>query len=217
MYSVKIENSTAVYTDLEENRRAQLPAENLMGIYTAKNPKAMSQEEVSKAVLSPVAGGERLRDIVKRKNAVTACVIVSDATRGVPTAKVAPYVLDELEGGGIKRENIVFIVALGVHRDATEDEMREFLGDELYGTVRIENHAPFDESRLVYIGETSAKTPVRVNKTVWESDIKVTIGKVELHDMAGFSGGRKSTGYRGNDGWQKSSDVRFKRIYGTDI
>ena len=23
--------------------------------------------------------------------------------------------------------------------------------------------------------------------------------------------------YRGNDGWQKSSDVRFKRIYGTDI
>ena len=75
----------------------------------------MSQEEVSKAVLSPVAGGERLRDIVKRKNAVTACVIVSDATRGVPTAKVAPYVLDELEGGGIKRENIVFIVALGVH------------------------------------------------------------------------------------------------------
>ena len=53
-------------------------------------------------------------------------------------------------------------------------------------------HDAFSEDKLVYLGDTSRKTPVKVNKTVYESDIKVTIGKVELHDMAGFSGGRKS-------------------------
>lgn len=55
-------------------------------------------------------------------------------------AKVA---VDELVKGGIELENITFFVAIGVHRPATEDEMRCALG-ELYGKVTCVNHTPFD-------------------------------------------------------------------------
>ncbi len=191
MYSVKKENGFVMYNDAEESRNFKIPESNFMGLYTAGNPKAMLPEQIEKAVVFPFNGGERLSDIVKKKKASTASVIISDATRGVPTAKVAPFVVKELIDGGIDIKNIIFVVALGVHRNAEEEEMKEFLG-ELYGKVRIENHDAFSEDKLVYLGDTSRKTPVKVNKTVYESDIKVTIGKVELHDMAGFSGGRKS-------------------------
>ena len=52
-----------------------------------------------------------------------------------------------------------------------DGEMKEFLG-ELYGKVRIENHDAFSEDKLVYLGDTSRKTPVKVNKTVYESRYK---------------------------------------------
>lgn len=69
--------------------------------------------------------------------------------------------------------------------------MKGFLGT-LMGEIAIENHDAFDNNKLVYLGMTSRCTPVKVNKKVYESDVVITIGKVELHDMAGFSGGRKS-------------------------
>ena len=192
MYTIEKQNGKVLYTDTEEKRSLLINEENFMGMFETENPEAVKAENIKSLVVDQPIGCEKLSEIVAKKNAKTACIIVSDATRGVPTAKVAPFILEELNKGGIKDENIVFVVALGVHRDATEDEMKVFVGEEIYSKYRMENHRPFDEEHLVYLGETSRKTPVKVNKTVYESDIVVTVGKVELHDMAGFSGGRKS-------------------------
>jgi len=191
MYIIEKQNENFLYTDTEEQRSLLIKAENCLGMFQTENPEAIKAEEIKDLVINPI-GSEKLSEITAKKNAKTACIIVSDATRGVPTAKVAPYIIEELKAGGVKDEDIVFVVALGVHRDATEEEMKIFVGEDIYAKYRMENHRPFDEDHLVYLGETSRKTPVKVNKTVYESDIVVTVGKVELHDMAGFSGGRKS-------------------------
>lgn len=191
MYRIEAAGDKIHYIDDEEKRDAFLPLENFMGMYETGNPPSIQAEEIKNAVISPVGKGERLRDIVSRKQAETAAVIIADATRGVPTDRVAPYIIQELTAAGMKKENIVFVVALGVHRDATESEMKEFLGP-LMGDIAIENHDAFDDNKLVYLGMTSRHTPVKVNKRVYECDVVITIGKVELHDMAGFSGGRKS-------------------------
>ncbi|NCC59561.1 MAG: DUF2088 domain-containing protein [Verrucomicrobiae bacterium] len=66
------------------------------------------------------------------------------------------------------------------------------LGDGMGSMLRIENHDPFDPSKLVDLGKTSFGTPVQVNKTVYEADLRIVVGKVEPHEFAGFSGGRKS-------------------------
>lgn len=192
-YSLKIENGKAIYFDAEEKREVVLDEKYVMGMYEAFDPPAITDEgEYKKAIIKPCDGSKRLRDIALEKNAKTACIIVSDITRQVPTPKVAPHVVQELRESGIKDEDIVFIVALGVHRYATDSEMKDFIGEDLYSNIKIENHEPYDESKLISLGYTSRKTPVKVNKKAYECDIKITIGKVELHEMAGFSGGRKS-------------------------
>lgn len=191
MYKIEKNGNRIHYIDDEEKREVFIPLENFMGMYETGNPPSMKADEIEKAVICPIGKGECLRDIVTRKQAETASIIISDATRGVPTNKTAPYIVRELTRAGVKKENIVFVVALGVHRDATKSEMKEFLGP-LTGDIAIENHDAFDENKLVYLGMTSRNTPVKVNKRVYESDVVITIGKVELHDMAGFSGGRKS-------------------------
>ena len=109
----------------------------------------------------------------------------------VATAPMARVAVDELVKGGIELENITFFVAIGVHRPATEDEMRCALG-ELYGKVECVNHTPFDKDNLIYLGDSSNGTPVTVNRRAYECDVHVQIGKVEPHEFAGFSGGRKS-------------------------
>jgi len=193
MYHIKLENGIAKYFDLDENRKIIIKKENFAGFYEAGDPPVITDEKIFlNAVLNPVNSGKRLRDITLEKKAKTACIIISDITRGVPTNKVANHLITELVAGGVSINNITFFVALGVHRKATVKEMKKFVGDELYNKIHIENHEAFDGDKLIYLGQTSRKTPVSVNKKAYECDIKITVGKVELHEMAGFSGGRKS-------------------------
>lgn len=157
---------------------------------TAQLPEISGDEEIERKIKLPVSG-ETLPEIVHRKKAKTACILVSDATRAVPTKRIAKVVVKELLDAGLKFADILFFVAIGVHRDATEEECREMLGD-LYGKVTILNHTPFEEENLIFLGNTSRETPVKVNRRAYECDIHIQIGKVEPHEFAGFSGGRKS-------------------------
>ena len=113
---------------------------------------AIDDKKLRNSICSPVSG-KRLRDIAADNKAVSACVIVSDATRKMPTDKAAEVIVKELQDAGIALSEILFVVALGVHRDATEEEMRELIGDELYSKVRIENHTPYDKDNLIRLGK----------------------------------------------------------------
>lgn len=191
MYKLERINDNAVYTDTELNVSFTVPQTCCMGMeQTQQIPAVSDKETLRKAFLSPVSG-QRLADMVRARGSKTACILISDATRGIPTAPLAEITVEELVEGGMALENILFVVAIGVHRDATEEEMRRFLGD-LYGKVRVENHTPFDEDNLIFLGNTTRGTPVSVNKRAYECDLHIQIGKVEPHEFAGFSGGRKS-------------------------
>ncbi|MFR4008139.1 MAG: lactate racemase domain-containing protein [Christensenellales bacterium] len=91
---------------------------------------------------------------------------------------------------GVKRENIVILVALGTHRPMTEEEMRRLVTPEIYQSVRVENHDCQSES-LVYVGTTSRGTQVRVNPLCVNRKV-ILIGGTVHHLMSGFGGGRKS-------------------------
>ena len=191
MYSLKKSGGECVYTDDMLGITLRIPEKNCAGmVQTQQLPALGGIEEVRRAFARPVSG-KTLAEIAREKCAHSACVLISDATRGIPTAPMAQVACEELIKGGIAPEDILFVVAIGVHRPATEAEMRQAL-DELYGRVRCENHTPFDASNLVYLGDSSNGTPVTVNRRAYECDLHVQIGKVEPHEFAGFSGGRKS-------------------------
>jgi nickel-dependent lactate racemase len=192
LYDLRYESEVAIYNDYEEKKILAIPKECCLGLFEAANPPSLKDEsEYLKSLLFPVSGLP-LSEISKKKKAKNAAIIISDVTREVPTKKVAKHLVDQLMAGGIEKEKITFFVALGVHRPATEEEIKSFVGDELYGSVAIENHDAYNPEKLVDLGRTSFNTPVKVNKKAYFSDVKVIVGKVELHEMAGFSGGRKS-------------------------
>ena len=191
MYTLENKDGVCIYKDTMLGIELRLPETNCAGLVQTRQLAAIDEvSAIEKAFAEPVSG-KTLSDIVRDKGAKTACVLISDATRGIPTAPMARVAVDELVNGGIELENITFFVAIGVHRPATEDEMRCALG-ELYGKVECVNHTPFDKDNLIYLGDSSNGTPVTVNRRAYECDVHVQIGKVEPHEFAGFSGGRKS-------------------------
>ena len=189
MYSVERQAKDIVYVDAEEGLSLRLPEYRFAGIVTPPRFSSPSSGFIDAAFDFPVKS-PRLRNIATgRKKAV---ILVSDSTRSVPTAKVLPRIMKELGEAGMTSRNVSLVVAIGVHRRATEEEMREIVGEELWGHLRIENHDPYDPAKLVDLGETSFGTPVQVNRSVYEADLRIVVGKVEPHEFAGFSGGRKS-------------------------
>ena len=113
-------------------------------------------------------------------------VIVNDGTRPTPTGTVLETLADELDAAGAG-----FIVATGVHRAPTENELRFIFGGTLErfrGRITAHN-ARTDE--MYSLGTTSRGTEVRLNTRVRDAGRVLIIGSVEPHYFAGFTGGRK--------------------------
>ncbi|MEX2683900.1 MAG: nickel-dependent lactate racemase [Candidatus Sigynarchaeota archaeon] len=158
------------------------------------DPKAA----VAAAIDHPV-GGRSIKSIIKdRSNRrkrladATACIVVSDHTRPVPSRDILPPLLERIEAEGIQRGNITILVATGLHRASTPEELERMLGKDIVSTYSIVNHDSKDATRLVNRGISSRGTPIWINKAYADADLKVLTGYVDPHFFAGFAGGRKA-------------------------
>ena len=131
-----------------------------------------------------------LSEKVKRGDKVVLCH--SDITRATPNERILPVLVAELEAAGIQRQDITLLNALGTHRPQTEAELRTMLGDVIVDNYRCLQHNAFGDAGLVSLGETSFGNPVRVNRLLVESDVRIFTGFIEPHFFAGFSGGPKA-------------------------
>ncbi len=114
--------------------------------------------------------------------------IVNDYTRPTPTAKILEVIYPK-----IKYKNTKFIIATGIHRAPTEEEFKFIFGN--YHDLlkdRIYVHDARKDEDMVYLGVSSTGTEMYVNKIGIEAHKLVTIGSVEPHYFAGYTGGRKS-------------------------
>lgn len=190
MYSVKDQGAFAIYRDRVEGVEISVARERCLGMVSFEEPPALSRHEDFRAAFASPLGTPRLSELARGRK--RAAIMVSDSTRGVPTSHVMPMVLDELARAGMKRESVTVVIATGVHRGATEDEIREIVGERNLAGLTVINHNPYDPHLLVSLGTTARGTPVEVSKAVYEADLRIAVGKVEPHEFAGFSGGRKS-------------------------
>ena len=130
-----------------------------------------------------------LRAIAQGKR--SAAIAVCDITRPAPNKVVLPPVIRALETGGIAAECITILIATGLHREATPDELKEIVGPEILRRHPVHSHRAREIDEQVFLGETSGGTQAFVDERFVESDIRITLGFIEPHLMAGFSGGRK--------------------------
>ena len=189
-YRVYRSAQSLLYEDNVEEIAVDIPNELAQSDFLYfTEPEAPDFDKMMKAAMSSPYGASPLRETAKGRR--SAAIIVSDATRAVQTPKVLPYIVSELEEAGIGLSEIKIVVAIGVHRNATPEELENIAG--IYnGKIAIENHDPYTPENLRTIGTTSFGTVAEVNRHVYDADLKISVGKVEPHEFAGFSGGRKS-------------------------
>ncbi len=148
---------------------------------------ALSQNEMRAALNHPI-GTPRLRELANGKK--EAAIIFDDQTRATRVAEIAPLVLEELAAAGIPDDRIRFVCALGLHGPMYRRHFIQKLGEEIVARFPVYNHNAF--GNCVYAGTTRTYgTKVYLNEEVMKCDLKIAIGLVVPHHIAGFSGGGK--------------------------
>lgn len=170
--------------------RVDIPDANVVGpleirpVAALKNPAATIAEKLA----SPT-GTQPLSVLATGKT--SACLLICDITRPVPNELILRPVLDTLEASGIPRDEILILIATGLHRPNEGDELVELVGQEIADNYRVENHFGTHRDEHVFLGDSPRGVPVWIDRRFVDADLKVTIGLIEPHFMAGYSGGRK--------------------------
>lgn len=120
-----------------------------------------------------------------------ACILICDVTRPVPNELILRPLLRTLEDSGIPRENILILIATGLHRPNEGDELAEMVGRFIVENYRIENHHGQRLEEHTCLGTSPRGVPIWLDTRYVQADLKIAVGLIEPHFMAGFSGGRK--------------------------
>jgi nickel-dependent lactate racemase len=142
--------------------------------------------EIRRAVKQPI-GMPPLREYARGKR--EAVIIFDDMARVTRVAEIVPHILEELAAAGIADNQIRFIAACGCHQAMTRIDFAKKLGEDVMERFPVYNHAPYGKS--VYAGTTTSGIKVRINAEVMKCDLKIGIGSIVPHIMAGFGGGSK--------------------------
>lgn len=143
---------------------------------------------LASALDHPIASPS-LVDLVIGK--ASAAIAVCDITRPAPNSITLPPLLERLHEAGISPDSITIHIATGLHRPATAAEIETIVGPSVAARYRVLNHLPRDRASHISLGTTRSGTPVYIDKTYFAADLHITLGFIEPHLMAGFSGGRK--------------------------
>ncbi|MDR1379592.1 MAG: nickel-dependent lactate racemase, partial [Synergistaceae bacterium] len=169
----------------------EIPEERLRGVLYSRahdyKAKATESSLVREALGAPT-GSPPLRELVKGKKRVV--IITSDHTRPVPSGITMPLLLEEIRAGNPDAE-ITLLVATGLHRNMTREEIAVRFGPELSSSENIVVHDCHDEKNLVALGTLPSGGSLVVNRLVVECDLLISEGFIEPHFFAGYSGGRK--------------------------
>ncbi len=147
------------------------------------------ERAVAEAIERPL-GSAPLGELVRPSDRVA--IVVSDITRPVPNPLILSPILAALEGAGVRRESVVIVIATGMHRASTPDEVERILGAEIAGAYEVVNHDGRDKGTLAYLTTTARGVEVWMNRRYLEADVRIVTGFVEPHLFAGYSGGGKA-------------------------
>ena len=146
----------------------------------------LNDEAIKQLILNPI-GTQRISELAKGKEKIV--IVVDDMTRTTPISRIIPHVLEELDIAHIGLDQITILLALGAHKPMNRNDCILKLGEDVVNTINIENHHPYEN--LTNLGESKIGTPIEVNSTYVDADLKISIGGVIPHPLAGFGGGAK--------------------------
>jgi nickel-dependent lactate racemase len=168
----------------------ELPDERVVRTLAYKDAVPLAEPTAAlDAVLARPNGTPPLAELARGRK--DACIVICDITRPVPNQLILPPVLATLEAAGIPRRKVTILIATGLHRPNEGKELVELVGDDIAANYRVENHHGQRVEEHSYLGTSPRGVPILIDSRYVEADLKITVGLIEPHLMAGFSGGRK--------------------------
>jgi len=168
----------------------ELPAERVVRTLAYKDavPLADPVAALDKVLARP-NGTPSLAELAQGRT--DACIVICDITRPVPNELILTPILATLEAAGIPRGKITILVATGLHRASTPDEIVEMVGERIAARYQVVDHHGQEINEHTYLGVSPRGVPIWIDSRYVRADLKITTGLIEPHLMAGFSGGRK--------------------------
>ena len=165
----------------------KLPPNLKVSVLRPKPSPAVEDElkEIETALGQPI-GNSRLEAI---KPGQKIAVVVSDLSRPVPHRLLLQPLLRKLDSLGVPRSTIKILIASGQHPKVPPDHFRGLVDPAWSMGIEVTSHDPVEN--LVYVGGTSRGTPVWINRTFMESDVRILTGMIDPHQFVGFTGGVK--------------------------
>lgn len=162
-----------------------IPEERIEQIIWPNAVQAGDAEEILRRAIDDPLQAPSLDTFLQGKENVL--IIVNDATRPTPTAKVMEILYPKLAGKRFK-----VLIATGSHRAPTGEEY-DFIFGKIYPALKghIEVHDA-KKSECFSLGKTRHGNDLMLNRLVREADAIIPIGSIEPHYFAGYTGGRKS-------------------------
>lgn len=170
------------------NVELEVAETNLVGILEPHTPVISQSEKdvIFEALQNPIRSNPLSHCMNPGEKVV---IVTSDITRPMPSKKVLPVVVDQVNRAGIPDRDICVVFGLGIHRPHTVEEHKQLMGEELHERVKCMDSDP---GNVVHLGRTSRGTPIDIFKPVVEADKRICLGNIEYHYFAGFSGGMKA-------------------------
>lgn len=176
----------------KEHLTLNIPDERLAGVLVSRSegykPLFDQTELVRQALANPI-GSKRLSELATGKKHIV--IISSDHTRPVPSAVTMPVLLEEIRSANPDCR-ITILVATGMHRPTTHDELVAKYGEDIVANEEIVVHNAYNDDDMTFKGILPSGGELWINKLAGECDLLISEGFIEPHFFAGFSGGRKS-------------------------
>jgi nickel-dependent lactate racemase len=163
---------------------------NLLGCLESRRyVPAMSEADCVRDALARPIASPRLGELAKTAKKIL--LITNDMTRPMPSKITIPAIIEEIKNFNSSAV-ITIIIASGLHRAMSKQELIDKMGIEIVDNYPILVHNAYDNKSLVSMGVLSTGNHLWLNKAVVEHDLVISEGFIEAHWLAGFSGGRKS-------------------------
>lgn len=186
--------------------RFSLPEDRIAGIL--RNEK-VTRKNIKKLILKSL----RQKDIPFRKKRIL--IVAPDATRSAHLKELLPVLTEKIS---VPSRSIDIIIATGLHKKHTPEQLNKLLGSSITKRYKIFQHDP-SEGASVDFGRTKYGVPATLERRALNYDFIISIGVVEPHLYAGYSGGAKtiSIGLAGEATINATHSIKFLDDPGTNI
>lgn len=125
-------------------------------VYKSSYPEPrISPSEIVLIALREPLDAQPLKEALKKRRPGDVVIVVSDMTRPIPYSEFLGAMIAEIEAAGVSSQEIVILIATGMHRSSTQEERHRMFGTDICKRYRILDHRADEDSELLTLDTRS--------------------------------------------------------------